>query len=440
MNPTSNATRLALKLVLIGVLTVVLWIPTLMILVLVEERSARQTEVQTEIQQTWGGPQTVAGPFLVVPIDQPSRNVNGEAVVTASEFDTRFVLPAELMVSASVEPEIRKRSIFQTVVYRSEIRIRGRFDVSDWIEPSSPHRWDRAELVIGISDLRGLSSLPTVTSGGRDLVLEASAREELTGAALSVSLDEVVPELGEGGVIPFEMVLHLRGGESLDLVPVGGETTLTMASEWPDPSFSGAFLPTERTVEDDGFEAKWQVLHLNRDFPQSWIGARSGDHRMRCAFNDAAFGVRLLPGIDAYARISRALKYSGIFTLLTLMAFFAVEHGSGGRVHPIQYGVVGLGLCLFYLTLLALAEISPFDLAFGAAAVVIVAFIGSYARAVLRRGRDAGVATGVLVMVYAALFVMLRLEDLALLMGTVLLLLLLGVVMRLTTRLNRDDA
>lgn len=439
MSAMSPNVQLALKLVLIAVLTLVLWVPTLLILILVEERAGRQTEVREEIHASWGGVQHITGPILVVPTEVAATREQA-GFVQDSDPVHQFILPATLDMRVEVLPEVRKRSIFETVVYGSTIRISGAFEPADLLEAGSTAlRWDRAQVVIGLGDLRGLTQFPTMNWAGEELALEASARAEFFGASLAAGLPNFDPTAIDGS-LPFEILLSLRGAESLDIVPVGGSTAVEVSSPWPDPSFQGAFLPDQREVSDDGFTASWRVLYLNRDFPQTWRGPRADDWHMREAFDNSAFGVRLLPGVDAYARTSRALKYSGIFTLLTLMAFFAVEHGGRERVHPIQYVAVGLGLCLFYLTLLALGEVVAFDLAFVAAAAVIVASIGAYARALFTGARSVGIVVGALGVVYTALFVMLRLEDFALLMGTGLLLVLLGVVMRLTRHLNRESA
>lgn len=435
LKQTANM-KIVVKLLLIGGLTVVLWIPALMILILVEERADRQQEVRGEIEKTWGSSQVVRGPILAVPLcESVHRLESGQ--VSETKMTHSFFLPATFEVKGRIEPEIRRRSIFEAVVYTAELTLSGSFDRADLngIEVQNL-QWEHAELLVGLGDLRGLAEMPVVSWRGQSLAMQAAAREEFIHPALTASVP-IHPD-SDDRAIRFEIFLEVRGSEAVRVVPVGRTTLVQMQSPWPDPSFDGAFLPTDRLVTDQGFEATWKVLDLNREFPQRWLGARSTDHHMASTFRNAAFGVRLLPGIDTYARVSRALKYSGIFTLLTLMAFFVVEHGGRQQVHPLQYTVIGFGLCLFYLVLLSVGEIVPFDAAFVVAAATIIGCVTWYARGILRRGRGPAMVTGVLTLVYAALFVMLRLEDLALLMGTVLLLLVLAVVMRLTQRLNQE--
>ncbi len=436
MTAQSPNVKIVLKLALIGVLTVVLWIPALMILVLVEERADRQQEVRSEIEAIWGSSQTLRGPVLVVPT-RVSYVQSGGSGFVENRPSHRYFLPANFDVRGRLEPEVRRRSIFEAVVYTATLDVSGSFDLADLRHvPEEALVWDQAELLVGLGDLRGLAEMPTVLWQGRSQPLEAAAREEFINPVLIAAVPTVFNHDSSDTELRFEIRLEVRGSEQLHVVPVGRSTMVELESTWPDPSFDGAFLPHDRSVGDDGFDARWKVLHLNREFPQQWLGAREPDCHLASTFDNSAFGVSLLPGVDAYARVSRALKYSGIFTLLTLMAFFVVEHGQRQHVHPLQYAVIGFGLCLFYLALLSVGEILPFDIAFLIAAATIVAFVTWYARGILRSGSGPALVASVLSMVYVALFVMLRLEDLALLMGTVLLLLVLAVVMRLTRKLN----
>jgi inner membrane protein len=218
------------------------------------------------------------------------------------------------------------------------------------------------------------------------------------------------------------------------------ETEVEIAAPWPNPSFNGSFLPDSRTLMESGFDATWRVLSLHREVPQHWIHevgytVAHGDTMRR-----AAFGVRLLFPVDAYQRTTRSVKYSVLFSLLTLLGFFAVEVGGRTSIHPVQYLVIGFALCIFYTLLLSLSELIGFDPAYATSSVVIVAMISSYIHAIVRSRRLTALCAAVLAAVYGSLFVMLQLEELALLMGTVLLLVLCGVLMVLTRRLNLNRA
>jgi inner membrane protein len=262
-------------------------------------------------------------------------------------------------------------------------------------------------------------------------------------------------ELGSFGgsadlALVFEIEVEIAGSERLHFLPLGRETDVQLDAQWPNPNFDGAFLPDQRTVDQDGFTASWRVLSLHRDVPQHWLsGDASGDGWVLendfCdvfggALQNASFGVELLFPVDAYQRTMRTVKYSVLFSLLTLLGFFAVEVGGKTSIHPVQYIVIGFALCIFYTLLLSLSEIIGFNPAYAVASVVIVGLIAAYVQAIVRSRLLTALCGGVLAVVYGSLFIMLQLEELALLMGTILLLVLCAVVMALTHRLNRNGA
>jgi inner membrane protein len=224
------------------------------------------------------------------------------------------------------------------------------------------------------------------------------------------------------------MRLALAGSDSLRLLPAGSDTEVHLSSLWTDPSFEGAYLPVERAVNEAGFEAKWKVLRLARGFPPQW---KSGDVAL-AQLDSSLVGVRLLSPVDAYTTTDRAVKYELLFIYLTFGAMFLVEVMARRRVHPVQYALIGFALCLFYLLLLSLAEHTGFLVAYATAAVAITLLIAGYSRAVLgTRGRTAAVAALVSTL-YLYLFVLLQIQDYALLVGSVGLFVALAIVMYLT--------
>ncbi len=421
------------KLLLLGALVLALWIPTGWIYLLVEERSEARDAVREEVGSTWGGRQQVVGPLLVVPATvSVSRERDGVREVRESTIEL-VLLPENLSVAGSVEPEVRARSIYEVVLYRAHLELTGRFATAAAAGlgvAADAIRWSEARLVVAVSDLRGLREVPVVDWGGRELPLR-----EPTQTLGFAGVATPVPLAGDGEAIDFRLVLAVDGSDELTLTPVGRETVAELSSSWPDPSFSGAFLPRERSVRPDGFSARWTVLDLNRRYPQAWRSDRADPPAQAIA--ESAFGVRVLFPVDAYQRTARAVKYSLLFTALTLLAVFVVEHGFRQGVHPAQYLLVGCALVLFYLLLLSLGEVVGFAPAYGIAAVLVIALVVAYARALFDRGVAVVAVGGVLTVLYACLFVMLHLEDLALLMGSVLLVLALAVLMWLTRRLNR---
>jgi inner membrane protein len=440
MRTFSHATMLTAKLVVIGVLGVALWIPTSIVGLLVHERADRRDEVIGEVSATWGQAQTVEGPVLSLPVSKWDEDVNGRPIQRTVWVHQ---LPESLEIRGKLEPEVRYRAIYEVVLYRGNLNLRGSFpplDPTRWGVRSEDVQWDRAVLTFGVSDPKGLREVPHLVFGGEALPLEPGAGRGPFPEGLGAEVG-LVPPADEGGeAVPFEIEVELAGSERLHFLPMARATDVELVAPWPDPSFDGAFLPEDRTVTESGFNATWRVLSLHREVPQHWVSEDDYGDCYGGYLRGASFGLRLIFPVDAYQRTMRTVKYSVLFSLLTLLGFFAVEVGGKTSIHPVQYMVIGFALCLFYTLLLSLSELVGFNPAYAVASVVIVALISAYIHAIVRSRMLTALCAGVLTAVYGSLFIMLQLEELALLMGTVLLLVLCAVVMVLTHRLNRNGA
>ncbi len=440
MRDFSPATILTAKLVVIGILGILLWIPTSIVGLLVSERSNRRDEVVAEVSATWGGAQVLEGPVLSVPISVWHEEENGRRSKRTAWVNQ---LPESLEVRGTLEPSIRYRAIYEVVLYRGNLGLRGSFpalDPSRWGVRAEDVQWERAVLTFGVSDPKGLREIPRLVLDGEDLVLEPGAGRGPFPDGLGAAVRLRSPENGnEGKNLPFGLEVEVAGSESLHFLPMARETVVELGARWPHPSFDGAFLPQERTVTDQRFDAAWRVLSLHREVPQHWVSVNDASVCPADNLRNSSFGAQLLFPVDAYQRTTRSVKYSILFSLLTLLGFFAVEIGGKTSIHPVQYGVIGFALCLFYLVLLSLSELVGFDPAYAAASIVIIALISGYIHGIGRRRTLTMLCAGVLAIVYGSLFIMLQLEELALLMGTLLLLVLCAVVMLLTRRLSWDQ-
>jgi inner membrane protein len=439
---------LTAKLVVIGVFGLALWIPNSIIGLLVHERAERRDEVVAEVSATWGRAQNVEGPVLSVPVHRWSIDENGRRVRRTAWLHQ---LPERLEIKGSLEPEIRYRAIYEVVLYRGQLSVVGTFpplDPARWGVEANTVQWQEAILSFGISDPKGLREVPRLIFDGHEVPLEPGERRGPFPDGLGAKLQ--LGSFAESGsqALPFEIEVEMAGSERLHFLPLGRETDVELTAPWANPSFDGAFLPDQRSVDADGFTASWRVLSLHRDVPQHWLSEDDfGDgwlmeNDMVDGFGgtlqNASFGVELLFPVDAYQRTMRTVKYSVLFSLLTLLGFFAVEVGGKTSIHPVQYIVIGFALCIFYTLLLSLSELIGFNPAYAVASVVIVGLISAYIHAIVRSRFLTALCAGVLAAVYGSLFVMLQLEELALLMGTILLLVLCAVVMALTHRLNRN--
>jgi len=227
--------------------------------------------------------------------------------------------------------------------------------------------------------------------------------------------------VGEKDEYAFNIDLDLRGSQSLNFVPLGRATRVDLTSDWPHPSFNGAFLP-DHDITEEGFSATWKVLDLNRNFPQAWKGNRDGIY-------DSSFGFELFMPNDHYQQSMRSAKYAILFISLTFMVFFFLETINKKRIHPIQYILVGLALSIFFVLLLSLAEFIGFNAAYGVGAVATTLLIVIYSSSILTSGKLTAFLFGLLSVMYVFIFTILQLEDTALLVGSIGLFIILATIM-----------
>jgi len=426
-SPSGGGVRVALCLVLLALLGGALLIPLGMVNDLVYERAERSRQVETELAGQWGSEQTVAGPVLLVPYTLWQAPAAGGAAQASTHY--AHVLPERLTIAAGVDPEHRYKSIYDVLLYASRIHLEARFAAPDLaakgVAPGDI-RWAEASLVLGVSDSRGVRGL-AATLDGRDLTLLPGTPR---GALFPIGAHA---RLGDRGPTAHAVAIDLTldGIRGLAFLPVGSDSTITVESPWPHPDFAGGFLPAERSIRPDGFTARWAISALSRAYPALWLGDELDFGKL----DDGAVGVRLVQPGNAYQQTDRVTKYGVLVIALTFAAIFLVGLWRGGQAHLVQYALVGAALCLFYLLLLSLAEHITFGWAYLIAAAVDLAMVALYVGATV--GRAAGWAlAGLLALVQGYIYVLLGLEDYALLAGTIGLLVMLAAIMILTRRID----
>lgn len=418
-----------IKGVIIFILMLVLLIPTAMIDDLIRERQGRQQEAVAEVSSKWGQSQTLSGPVLVLPYQTIQRAADGKEIMRETKY--AYFLPDELTVNGSVNPEKRHRGIFDVVLYSSKITFEGSFsqpNTEKLVPAGAVVLWDKATLAFGIPDLRGLEDQVTLQWNGQGSVFEPGI--PLPGVAESGIHVPLALTANNTDPHRFRIEAALKGSGSLFFTPLGKVTSIKLASPWPDPSFTGAFLPDEKTVSASGFEASWKVLNLNRNYPQQWISDQNVD------FGNSAFGVDFILPVDNYQKSTRSVKYAILFIALTFLTVFFVEMGQSRRVHPFQYALIGLALVIFYTLLVAISEQTSFNSAYLISALMTIGLTGLYARALFESNRMAMLVSGTLALLYGFLFVVLQQQDYALLIGSLGLFVILGAVMYFSRRIN----
>jgi inner membrane protein len=335
-----------------------------------------------------------------------------------------------------VDPVIRKRGIFEAILYRAELKMEGSFTNVDpgqfKTEQEGKPLWEQAFISVAISDMKGVDNALKMKVNDQEIFLLPGV--ELKGFSSGVHAS--VKGAGAGKPLHFSLNLAVNGSGALNFVPVGLRQNVNLTSTWASPSFGGAILPKNSQVTAKGFEANWEGSYYGRKYPQAWTQLGSGSVLSETSAAEAQFGVRFLNVVDHYRSVERAIKYGILFILLIFMVFFLFELVTKLRVHVFQYILVGAALCLFYLALLSLSELMSFGLSYLAAALACALMVSLYSLNILKSGiRTITLGLGML-LTYGFLYVILQMEDYSLIAGTAGLFLSLGAVMYATRHVN----
>ena len=421
-------TSVTLKLLTITILMLLLLIPAFMIKSIIQERESLNIAATNEVSSKWADAQQINGPILTIPLIYEFEEENKKTTTTKYWH----LLPENLNIDGNVLPEKLKRGIYEVVVYKSTLSVSGDFNINHKPNPQNLKeiQYDQAFLAIGISDLRGIQNQINLNWNGENLNVQPGSKlTDIIYSGITIDTPNLREQLNQN--IIFDFTVNLQGSKNLSFIPVGNTTSVKLKSTWPSPSFNGNFLPDDREVSEDGFSAYWSVLQLNRNYPQTWIG--SGNRQQ---MQESAFGVDLIKPIDDYQKSYRSAKYAVMTIALTFLIFFLVEILNKRKIHPFQYALVGLALCLFYILLVSISEHSNFNVAYGISAVGTIVMISLYSFSVFKKLNLSLILIATLFGIYGFLFVTLQLADYALLMGSVGLSLILGLTMYFTRNIN----
>lgn len=412
------------RLVIIGILVLLLLIPSAWISSLVKEREGWKKEAVFEITSKWARSQTIGGPVVTIPYLKKWQDEKGK---TQTLIDYIQFLPNKLIIQGVLNPEIRYRGIYKAILYNSKITLNGDFSFAKLdslnVLPENI-QWKDAFLTVHIPDMRGIKESVELLWKNQTLLFEPGIRDGgIFESGISAKIPLPKEELNRD-LSGFSIKIDINGSEEFNLLPLGRITTVSLKSKWPDPSFIGAFLPENRQIDDVGFSASWKVLDLNRNYPQQWVGNSYNDNILQ-----SKFGVSLFSPVDQYTKTTRATKYVIMFIGLTFLVFFMIEVFNKKRIHPIQYLLIGLTLCIFYLLLLSLSEHIGFELAYLVAGISIIALISSYVKSSLGGISTGLITAGLLITLYSYLYILIQNQDYALLMGSIGLFVIIGIIM-----------
>jgi inner membrane protein len=439
-------TKVLVKALIIGGIVLILQIPTFYVTDLVKEREQRQREAITEVSSKWAGKQNIAGPILVIPY----REANTDSTKT-KHF--AYFLPEQLNINSKVSPEEKYRGIYKVMLYTSGIHLDGSFNnISlEKLKISTQEAiWNEAFVHLGISDVKGLNDEVRLQWNNQllDMSVDGSGAQALD-EGLNAPLNLTGPD--DLKDVRFSADLNVNGSQELLFTPLGKTTLVDMTAKWPHPSFRGDILPMQKNINKDSFEAKWKSVSQKRNFPQQW---KDNAFVIRQTFRDGtditattaaingvnisnnAFGADLYVPVSGYQKTLRSVKYSFLCILLTFAAFFLIDTSNKKSVHPFQYGLVGLALVLFYTLLLSFSEYIGFNFSYAIAAVATTGLIAWFVKDILSSSRLTAVLSVVLLLIYTYVFTILRLQDYALLLGSVGLFITLAVIMHFSKKIQ----
>lgn len=440
------------KGIITGALTLLMLIPVLFVMNLVTEREQRQKEVTTEISKKWAAPQTLSGPYIYLPYKYSSTGTDGKAT---SIHKNLFLLPENLVVKGSIIPELRQRSIYSVLLYKSDIKNSGNF-MLQLPKDVTPEMVDfsEAKVCFNIRDFKGIQDKINVKLNGASYELSpglpvklketidtdnkgtaqeeyarvaSSSSNEIETIGLSSTISLTAADIGKS--ISFDMPVKINGSQQLHFVPLAGNSSFSLSSTLANPNFDGNNLPSSRSVTKEGFTATWSFNKANLPFGTV---LKDFDFKKE-AF---AFGVTMVQPADQYAKTMRSVKYAILFIGLTFALFFIIELMQKKPVHPVQYLLVGLALVIFFTLLLSISEFILFDYAYLLAAVATVLLITLYAKSHFKSVKTSLVFATVLTALYSFIFVLISLEDTALLVGSIGLFIVLAVVMYSSRKIN----
>ncbi len=420
-----------LRLFTIGFLILIMLIPLSYIKSLISEREVRKFEVEREVGSTWGNAQTITGPILTVPFSE-EKYVYDNSGNYEKNYINRYVhfLPEELKITGNLLPEIRNRGIYNVMVYSADLKIEGSFNRLDFTDlniGSNRPMLEKSFISVGLSDLRGISENVMLELNENKINFDPGIEtNDITNSGMTA---KIVIDKNDSTKLNFSFDLKFNGSSSINFIPAGKKTTVNISSINPNPSFFGAFLPDKRNISEKGFNAEWKVFHLNRTFPQKFIDERTD-------IITSSFGVKLLVDIDEYHKNTRAVKYAVLFIILTFMTFFFVQTINKIRIHPIQYLLTGLALSIFFVLLISISEHLNFMYAYLIASISIISLIVMYIKGIFKSNKLTLFTALLLIILYGFIYIIIQLQDFALLIGSIGLFVVLAATMLVSRKID----
>jgi inner membrane protein len=437
-----NKTSTTARMIMIGLLSLVLMIPLVFIEDLILERSLRHEKVVNEISKQWGREVVIYGPIIKVPYkvfvekvitDKKTKKVTKE---TIQHIKYGFFFPDKLDVKSTINPQQKKRGIYTTAVFNSNILINGTFNSFDFSQKEIEDKnilWDKSVVLLKTTNVKGVNSLLSIALNGKKYGLSSSSTNSYNDDRYYTLESSIISLKGKNKILKplvFSLDFSVRGSKEIRFIPIGKETTAQINSTWKTAKFMGAFLPyNPDKINDDGFNAKWNILDINRPFSQQHFNHLP-------YLNEFDFGVNFKIPVDEYQKSERSAKYGFLVICLTFLVFFLIQTISKIYMHPFQYLMIGLALLMFYTLLVSISEHSNFLKAYAIASISVIILITAYAKNILKSSRFMLFIASSLTVLYAFIFIIIQLESYALLVGSVGLFSILACVMFFSRKID----
>ncbi len=430
------------KIIGVFLLTILMSWAVMYVNALILERQQRQNEVKEDIAKSSARAQTLLGPILVVPYLESFSETTTENGVKKTELKTEqryeFIFPESIHVTGGFTNEYKKLGIYKALIYQLGGSVKGSFKLPEQLNIRSYHAGSSITIQpsfisLGISDPRGLTTKPVFNWGNTVLPFAQGSRVNAIGTGIHVALGDIEYSLNR--TIPFEFKLNLRGTDDFNLIPIAENNKIVLQSSWKSPHFYGSFLPdsASQKINANGFSASWEVSSLSSN---NQAALTANLRNANAAQPIEPLSVGFVEPINVYSQADRATKYGLLFIGLTFAGFFIFEILKQLRIHPAQYTLVGLAMALFYLLLISLAEQIGFGFAYLAASIACVSLLGYYLSYVLKSKTNGFIFASLLAALYGALYGILKSEDNALIMGSLLVFGLLTLIMVITRKVD----
>ena len=449
--------RVLLQIGLLGVLILILQIPISWIEVIIRERQMTKDSAMREVSALVGGQQSIVGPFLSIPYKRTTTDKTGNQTVTEGRA---IIAPDSLTITSDAQVTERNRGIFSIPVYQTTLSVKGYFVPAKLpraetqkspveenaqatnnalfkvekveVKESVQEEFDLNQgiLTLGVSDPKNIIEASPLQWESSPLPFEAGTHSVLAAGIHASIPKQALAKKDSEGEIPFSFKLVVSGSGEFAVAPSGKETTVTMNSAWPSPSFGGSYLPTTRTISSEGFKAKWNISPLGREVPD--IDLNASLTNLSASMIEVAF----VTPVDPHRMTDRAIKYELLILFLTFACFYLFQIFSNIRIHPIQYLLTGSALVLFYLLLLSLSEHLGFGMAYSIAATGALSLVVGYSRSILANPKRAWIVGGLLSGLYGFFYTLLREEEYSLLLGSIGLAIVLGVIMYISRKVD----